>query len=310
MARSNTITSKTSLDFACKNFLSSKVFHNFESLTESSYEKIDEVKNKFNKIIGENREKNLELYAFQLIENFRHLNGILNDEERIFLFIQMVDPECLTYKYYLNYSIPDIREYERAYNLATDKFMKKQTKMHYEEKLKEKNNIIYELRTKLIEKLGIFIPSIIKYEKMYLRIHKEEQLASSIKKNSLKQLSNILNSLEFISPLDESEIDRLNVEIEEYKTKFPTLDINLLLYHIFNQSSVLKLKNISEQFFFLLNTINRYYSEDQNLSHIVDYNGTWDNMNEELEETYGIKSEPLLRLQSCYNKIYNIKGDF
>lgn len=310
MAKSNTISPKINLDSFCKDFLSTKTFHNFEMLTEESYKKIEEVENNLNKIIAESKEIDKELYAYQLITNLKYMKSSLNSEEQIFLLIKLVDPECLTYKYYINFNIPDVREYERAYNLATDKFLKQQARLHYEEKVKEKNKVIGELRTKLIEKIGVFVPSLIKYEKVLLLMQRKKDLITSVKKDSLKRLLVFLQNEEHIMPLSNEDIDRINVEIEKYILKFPIPDINLLTFHVLNQNGILNLNNISEQVYFLISTINRYYPEDQNLSHIVNYNGTWDNMNNELKETYGIKSEPLLRLQNCYNKIYNIKGDF
>ncbi len=309
MARSDTITAKITTDKALKDFLLKKNFHNFETLTEDSYDKIEKAETKLNHFLGIYKEKNIESYLFYLMENLKHTDD-LTDEEKIYLIIKAIDPDCLTYKYYINFVIPDVREYERAYNLATDKFLKQQARLHYEEKVKEKNKVIGELRTKLIEKIGIFIPSLIKYEKALLLMQRKKDLITSIEKDSLKRLLVFLQNEEHITPLSNEDIDRINIEIEKYILKFPIPDINLLTFHVLNQNDILGLNNISKQVYFLINTINRYYPEDQNLSHIVDYNGTWDNMNNELKETYGIKSEPLLRLQKCYNKIYNIKGDF
>lgn len=310
MARSNTIVSKVKIDNFCKDFLSTKRFHNYESLTEESYKKMEEIENNLIKLIDQNKENDKELYVFQLIVNLKQMKCALSDEEKIFLLIKLVDPECLTYKYYMTYDIPSIQEYEKAYISETNQFLKKQARLHYEEKLKERNKIIQDLRVKLINKIGIFIPSLIKYEKAILRMQKNEKLETSVEKNYLKQLFNFLDNLNFISPLSSEAIDRLNIEIEKYKMSFPNLDVNLLTYHILNQSNLLGLRNISEQVFFLLNTINSYKLDDENLIHIVEYNGTWDNMNQELKQNYGIKSESLLRLQAHYNKIYNIKGDF
>ena len=118
MAKSNTVSPKINLDSFCRDFLSTKTFHNFEMLTEESYKKIEEVENNLNKIIAESKEIDKELYAYQLITNLKYMKSSLNSEEQIFLLIKLVDPECLTYKYYINFNIPDVREYERAYNLA------------------------------------------------------------------------------------------------------------------------------------------------------------------------------------------------
>ena len=310
MAKSNTVCPKINLDNFCKDFLSSRTFHNFEMLTEESYKKMEEVENNLNKIIAESKEIDKELYAYQLITNLKHMKSSLNGEEQIFLLIKLVDPECLTYKYYINHNIPSVREYEKAYMTETNQFLKKQARLLYEEKVKQRNNVIQQLRTKLLSKIGVFLPSLIKYEKAVLHMQKNGELETSIEKDYIKQLFNFLDSLNFISPLSNEAIDRLNIEIEKYKLLFPILDINLLTYHILNQSNILGLKNMSEQIFFLLNTINSYKLADENLIHIVEYNCTWDSMNQELKQNYGIKSEPLLRLQNHYNKIYNIKGDF
>lgn len=309
MAKLNTITAKISVDKALQDFLRTINFHNFETLTEDSYDKIEKEEIKLNHFLEVYKEKDTEAYLFRLIENLKR-TGDLTHEEKIYLIIKAIDTDCLTYKYYINFNIPDVREYERTYNLATDKFFKQQARLHYERKVKERNKVIGELRTKLIEKTGVFVPSLIKYEKSLLLMQRKSDLITSVKKDSLKKLFIFLQNEEYILPLSKEDIDRINIEIEKYILKFPTLDINLLSFHVLNQSSILSLNNISEQTYFLINTINRYYPEDQNLSHIIDYNGTWDNMNNELKETYGIKSEPLLRLQNFYNKIYNIKGDF
>ena len=310
MAKSNTIVPKISLDNFCKDFLSTKTFRNFETLAEESYKKMEEIGNNLNKIIGQNKETDKELYVYQLIINLKQMKRSLTDEEQIFLLIKLIDPECLTYKYYINYDIPIVRKYEKAYLSETNPFLKKQARLHYEEKIREKNNVVQQLRVKLVSRIGVFVPSLIKYEKVILHMQKNEKLETSIEKNYLKQLFNFLDGLNSISPLNNEAIDRLNIEIEKYKLLFPNLDINLLTYHILNQSNLLGLKNMSEQTFFLLNTINSYKVADENLIHIVEYNCTWDNMNQELKQNYGIKSEPLLRLQAHYNKIYNIKGDF
>ena len=49
MAKSNTVSPKINLDSFCRDFLSTKTFHNFEMLTEESYKKIEEVENNLNK---------------------------------------------------------------------------------------------------------------------------------------------------------------------------------------------------------------------------------------------------------------------
>lgn len=309
MAKSNTITAKITIDKALKDFLLKRNFHNFKTLTEDSYDKIEKEEERLNRFLGIYKEKNTEAYLFHLMENLKCTND-LTDEERIYLIIKAIDPDCLTYKYYINFNIPDVREYERAYNLATDSFFKQQARLYYEEKVKERNKVIGDLRTKLIDKIGVFVPSLIKYEKVLLLMQRKKDLITSVEKNSLKGLVIFLQNEESILPLSNEDIDRINIEIEKYILKFPIPDINLLSFHVLNQSNILGLNNIGEQVYFLINTINRYYPEDQNLNHIVDYNGTWDNMNDELKQKYGIKSEPLLRLQNCYNKIYNIKGDF
>ena len=79
---------------------------------------------------------------------------------------------------------------------------------------------------------------------------------------------------------------------------------------MFFQASMLGIKNLSEQLYFLINAAQFGYEEDETLAAIYQYYCTWDSMNEELKRVYGYESIPLLKLQSHYNTLYNIKGDF
>lgn len=301
---------KTSLDDYVKVFLTTRRFNNFKDVTDESYKRIQIVEKQLNDSIEIDKENDKVGYAFLLITKLKRDYQELSDDEKILLFIEVLDPDYLTYKYYLSMNIPDISQYRKDYLSTKDPFTKKQAKLFYEEKVRQKNNLISEFRTKVTEKIGVFVPSLIKYEKILFLMNMKQDLLMSVKKDSLNQLANFLINREHILPLDDKEMDRLNVEIENYKMKFPQVDVNLLVYHVLNQGKIIGLKNISEQAFFLINAINSYYPVDENLSHIVDYNGNWNDMNRELKQLYGIKSEPLLRLQNYYNKVYNIKGDF
>lgn len=296
----------TNIDQGFKNFLTVAGVKDFNEIDDKSVEKIKKESEKIKKLVSTPKTGNN--IFLTILTNIKCSNLGLSNQEKVLLLILSIDPECYTLKYYLNADIPDTKAYKDLYSKETDLDKKEEYRLEFERLTKKKMNELENVRIQVKEKVGIFLPSLIKYEKMY--INRNKKLEKSTKINSFKNLNSMLAKIDEIKCLSEDSMEKVDKILENYRLQFPKTDINLLLYHIFNQSPALGLKSISEQLYFLINACKFGYNENETLAAIYEYYCNWDMMNEELKRVYGYSSLPLLKLQSKYNSLYNIKGSF
>lgn len=296
----------TNINQGFKDFLIVTGVKDLNGIDDESFEKVRKESEKIKKMISTLDKGNNKYLT--ILTNIKSSNLGFSNKEKVLLLILSIDPECYTLKYYLNADIPDTKEYKDLYDKETDKDKKEEYRLEFERLTKKKMNELENVRIKVKEKVGIFLPSLIKYEKMY--INRNKKLEKSTKINSFKNLNLMLDKIDEIKSLSEESMEKIDKILENYRLQFPKTDINLLLYHIFNQSPALGLKSISEQLYFLINACKFGYDENETLAAIYEYYCNWGMMNEELKRVYGYSSLPLLKLQNKYNSLYNIKGSF
>lgn len=279
----------------------------FESISDEKIEILKKEAEKIKKLY----EKTDKVFYYQSIILYIRKNvNNFDRKEKALLTILCVDPECLTWKIYQNTKITDINSYKDAYMSAINTKDKKIKKKEYEEAMRKRASEIYDLSKKIESEVGIYLPSLIPIEKLYLKRNKYLTLKLFTDKDYLSILDIVLRRIDLVKEVTEEEKINLDLTLKQYQHAFPKTDVNLLVYHVFKQPTVLGLKNLSEQLYFLINAASFGYEQDETLAAIYEYFCNWSDMNDELIRVYGCSSEALLRLQSHYNSIYKIKGNF
>lgn len=293
-----------------------KLYANFfnicgvKSFENVSDEKIEILKQKATELKNQFYSDDIPKYLQMLLYHVRNEIKDFDKTEKVMLLILVIDPECITWKLYNSAKIPSESKAKETYEKAKTIKEKKEGKLAYEEALRKKSRAILNLSSQVQEKIGLFIPSIIQLEKLYLKRNNYSTLKRYTNKDNFPLLNQILEKINLIKEIPEDRKEVLDKSLKRYQESFPEIDINLLIYHIFVQPNMLEIKNINEQLYFLINASQLGYENDETLASIYQYYCTWDAMNEELKRVYGYTSTSLLKLQGHYNTIYNIKGDF
>lgn len=289
------------------NFLSTCGVNDFESVSD---EKIEILKKKADDIRRFIKPENNNRYYREILLYIRKDLREFDRKEKALLLILIIDPNCIMWKQYMNTDIPNESEAKEKYNQAVSQKDKREAKIEYERILKEKENALDNLAETIRNEFGVYLPSLIPLEKLYLRRTKDFVLKRFTNINSLFLLDIFLEKIDLIKEIDGERKEQVDTILKRYQETFPKIDINLLVYHVFKQPQMLGIKSLSEQLYFLINAAQFGYEEDETLATIYQYYCTWDAMNEELKRVYGYESMPLLKLQGHYNTLYNIKGDF
>lgn len=291
------------INMQLKNYLQLLDCKNFSNINE---ELVNQLVEEINESLKD--EKNYETRLLYVLTLFKRIYFIkrnirLTDEEKILMLIKIFDPNCYTYKMYLNVKIPDIKQYADEVYKQPAGFLRNQAYEQYMSKKYEKEKAIDVLRTKLINLIGIYIPAIIKYERIYLNsLRKNEPVKEKVevnKKDVLLKIEYLMSNISSIQKLGQEEENNINTELQTFKNTTEDISLNSIIEYVFSS----KLNSISERFYFFINALELVNCKDS-LSYIIEWNGTWQAMNDDLQKNYGIKSRQLLELRMTYNKMY------
>lgn len=267
----------------------------FISLLNKKYDKYEEIDKRLIVVMA---------YLKRTSINFNNIS--LTDDEKIYIIIKMFDPDCLTYKLYKNANVPNIKKYSDEVYKNQKGILRKAALDEYYKAKKEKEIIIDNLRKKLIDKVGIFIPCIVEFERCYLLLQKKKHINKiSLRNHDLKdillRLEYFITNIDSIEEINDEDKKLLDNELNSLLSTSDELSIKNIIDFIFFNKEIFK--STSHQFYFFINSL-EYMNCNDTLSHIVEFNGTWDNMNEDLNNNYGFKSKSLLELRLLYNRLY------
>ena len=180
-----------------------KLYANFfnicgiKSFENVSDEKIEILKQKATELKNQFYSDDIPKYLQMLLYHVRNEIKDFDKTEKVMLLILVIDPECITWKLYNSAKIPSESKAKETYEKAKTIKEKKEGKLAYEEALRKKSRAILNLSSQVQEKIGLFIPSIIQLEKLYLKRNNYSTLKRYTNKDNFPLLNQILEKNKF-----------------------------------------------------------------------------------------------------------------
>lgn len=215
-------------------------FNNFDDIDEK---KGEELKKRFFYVSMDAIDTGVYSYLYYLNAIINNTSfHLLNYDERIYLFINFVDPELIIFKEYLGTNILPPKEFEDS---------QKQTKYNNERKKQ-----IVSFQSKVRQELGFFDENLIEYEIKYFKKFYSNNLLKNVNKDYSSTFLKFGQFITSFSTITKERLAEIELIADEWlKVQQNNNNYTTSAFNISFQSNLLNLNNIYEQliFFILVN---------------------------------------------------------
>ena len=227
--------------------------------------------------------------ALDYVTNAGAYRNLKNFDEKVFFFINLVDPDLVSYYTYVTTEILSKKDLAA---ITERKDLDKAIELRRQQ--------VALLEDQIRAKIGFYDPALIKYEDIYRKAFiKEEFFMEDIK---ISQIPFLLTFVNHIANFDKINDERFECLVEKAQMWLSLVadsrDANSLAYNIIKQNHLLKLRNAEECLIFFIAAID----PELKALKIYEEESRTDKMKERMQNELGFYDLNLVRAETLYHR--------